>query len=60
MNCDYNTFSKVPIVKGSYLSQIRVRIGGLNTIHDSGQDAAFTWRAAQARFKEFIFLSLGL
>jgi hypothetical protein len=62
MNCDYNPFSKVSIenVKGSMLLKSESAWGSGNTIDDSGQIAAFTWRVAKARFTESIFSSLGM
>jgi hypothetical protein len=62
MNCDYNPFSKVPIenVKGPTLLKSESASESGNTIDDSGQIAAFTWRVAQASFTGFIFSSLGL
>ena len=62
MNCDYNTSSEIPIenVKGPSWLKSESASEGVNTIDDSGQIASFTWRAAQARFKEFILPSLGL
>jgi hypothetical protein len=59
MNCDYGTFNKVPIenVKGPIWLKSESASGSGNTIDDSGQIAAFTWRVAQARFAEFVFSS---
>lgn len=62
MNCDYNTFSKVPIenVKDPIWLKSESASGSGNTIDESGQIAAFTWRVAQALFTEFIFSSFGV
>jgi hypothetical protein len=62
MNCDYNTFSKVPIenVTGPIWLKSESASGSGNAIDESGQIAAFTWRVAQALFTEFIFSSFGV
>jgi hypothetical protein len=59
MNCDYGTFNKVPIenVKSPIWLKSESASESGNTIDDSGQIAAFTWRVAQARFAEFVFSS---
>jgi hypothetical protein len=61
MNCDCNTFKvQIENVKGPiWLKSESVSASG-NTIDESGQIAAFTWRVAQALFTEFIFSSFGL